>query len=192
MRRRCARLARAGAAASSWPASGSKTSSPCSAASSPGPVARRFAVTAPANTDDRPVVAYRAPRVTYAPDSSPRDRLIALLRELSIAAGRAAVGPPADPAWPRRLAAYWVARDRFVESGRDVRPSPRVEEMLAQVREPLLAVLRISPDFRPAYDPLLSMASGARSNRMFPAPARCSPSSRGSSRRAARRRSCWR
>jgi spermidine synthase len=30
--------------------------------------------------------------------------------------------------------------------------------MLAQVREPLLAVLRVSPDFRPAYDPLLSMA----------------------------------
>jgi spermidine synthase len=31
--------------------------------------------------------------------------------------------------------------------------------MLAQVREPLLSVLRISPDFRPAYDPLLSMAT---------------------------------
>ena len=33
-------------------------------------------------------------------------------------------------------------------------------EMLAQVREPLLSVLRISPDFRPAYDPLLRMAHG--------------------------------
>jgi spermidine synthase len=31
--------------------------------------------------------------------------------------------------------------------------------MLAQVREPLLSVLRISPDFRPAYDPLLRMAA---------------------------------
>ena len=37
--------------------------------------------------------------------------------------------------------------------------------MLAQVREPLLSVLRISPDFRPAYDPLLSMATAlARSD----------------------------
>jgi spermidine synthase len=27
------------------------------------------------------------------------------------------------------------------------------------VREPLLGVLRISPDFRPAYEPLLRMAS---------------------------------
>jgi spermidine synthase len=31
--------------------------------------------------------------------------------------------------------------------------------MLAQVRAPLLSVLRISPDFRPAYDPLLRMAT---------------------------------
>jgi spermidine synthase len=30
--------------------------------------------------------------------------------------------------------------------------------MLAQVREPLLQVLRVSADFRPAYDPLLAMA----------------------------------
>jgi spermidine synthase len=31
--------------------------------------------------------------------------------------------------------------------------------MLAQVREPLMSVLRISPEFRPAYDPLLRMAA---------------------------------
>lgn len=31
--------------------------------------------------------------------------------------------------------------------------------MLAQVREPLLAVLRTSPDFRPAYGPLARMAA---------------------------------
>jgi len=49
--------------------------------------------------------------------------------------------------------------------GRDVRPSQRVEDMLAQVRGPLLSVLRISPDFRPAYDPLLAMATAlARSD----------------------------
>jgi spermidine synthase len=124
-----------------------------------GPAAlRRFAANAAANTDDHPVVAYGAPRITYAPDSSPRDRLIALLRELSIEPGQLIVPEP-DPAWPGRLAAYWVARDRFIESGRDVRILPRVEDMLAQVREPLLSVLRISPDFRPAYDPLLSMAT---------------------------------
>ena len=42
--------------------------------------------------------------------------------------------------------------------------------MLAQVREPLLGVLRISPDFRPAYDPLLRMANAL--NERDPAAAR--------------------
>jgi spermidine synthase len=130
-----------------------------------GPSAlQRFAADAPANTDDHPVVAYGAPRITYAPDSAPRDRLIALLRELSVEPHELILPTP-DPAGPRRLAAYWLARNRFIESGRDVHPSPRVQDMLAQVREPLLSVLRISPDFRPAYDPLLSMATAlARSD----------------------------
>jgi spermidine synthase len=123
-----------------------------------GPSAlRRLAEGAPANTDDHPVVAYRAPSITYAPDSTPAERLIALLHELSIQPAELIV-PEADDAWPRRVAAYWAARDRFVESGRAVHPAARVEDMLAQVREPLLGVLRISPDFRPAYDPLLGMA----------------------------------
>jgi len=124
----------------------------------------RFAASAPANTDDRPVVMYRAPRITYAPDSSPGERLMAVLRELSIAPEELLVPAPDQEFFPR-LAAYWAARDRFIESGRDVRPSPRVEEMLAQVQEPLLSVLRQSPDFRPAYDPLLAMAQAlARSD----------------------------
>ena len=125
---------------------------------------RRFAANAVANTDDLPVVAYRAPRITYAPDSSPRDRFIALMHELSIEPSQLIANAP-DAAWPGRLAGYWLARDRFIESGRDVHPSPRVEDMLAQVQEPLLSVLHASPEFRPAYDPLLAMATAlARSN----------------------------
>jgi spermidine synthase len=124
-----------------------------------GPTAlRRFAGDAAANTDDRPVVAYRAPRITYAPDSLPRDRLFALLNAVSLEPAELIL-PASDATLPSRLAAYWVARDRFIASGRDVQPSPRVQDMLSQVREPLLAVLRISPDFRPAYDPLLAMAA---------------------------------
>ncbi len=124
-----------------------------------GPSAlRRLASEAAANTDDHPIVAYRAPRVTYAPDSLPRDRLFALLHAVSIVPAELIV-PASDATLPARLAAYWLARDRFIASGRDVRPSPRVQEMLAQVREPLLSVLRISPDFRPAYDPLFAMAT---------------------------------
>lgn len=117
----------------------------------------RFAADAPLNTDDHPVVAYQAPRVTYAPDSLPRDRLIALLSQVEIAPDEL-LAAPLDGAWATRLSAYWSARNRFIEAGRNVRPSADAQSMLAQVREPLLSVLRVSPDFRPAYDPLLRMA----------------------------------
>ena len=119
----------------------------------------RFAGDAPQNTDDRPVVAYRAPWVTYSPQSLPQDRLVALLAALSVEPSDVLVdGADADTS--RRLAAYWRARDRFIAAGRDVRPTSDVRAMLAQVRGPLLEVLSISPDFRPAYDPLLRMAAG--------------------------------
>lgn len=118
----------------------------------------RFAGDAPLNTDDHPVVMYRAPRITYVPDSQPRDRLIALLRALAIAPEELLVAAH-DGNWDTRLAAYWAARNRFIEVGRNVRPAADVRRMLAQVREPLLGVLHISADFRPAYDPLLQMAS---------------------------------
>lgn len=116
-----------------------------------------FGANAAMNSDDHPVVMYAAPRVTYAPDSLPRARLIALLHELS-ANPVELLAPSADAGFSARLSAYWNARDHFIESGRNVHASPRVEEMLAQVREPLLSVLRISPDFRPAYEPLLAMS----------------------------------
>ncbi len=117
----------------------------------------RFAGQALANTDDLPVVAYSAPRVTYAPESLPRDRLITLLSELSVTPDEV-FDAAADPAWTGRMAAYWSARKQFIEAGRAVRSSSSVQEMLSQVRDPLLSVLRTSPDFRPAYDPLLRMA----------------------------------
>lgn len=124
----------------------------------------RFANGAPVNTDDRPRVAYLAPRITYAPDSSPGERLLALLRELSLEPQELLL-PGHDSTRHGQLAAYWTARDRFIEAGRDVRASSKVEEVLAQVRDPLLSVLQISPDFRPAYDPLLAMATAlARSD----------------------------
>ena len=118
----------------------------------------RFAGRAVANTDDLPVVAYRAPRITYAPDSLPRDRLLTFLNEVSLSPDEV-LAAPVDPAWADRLGAYWTARKHFIEAGRMVHPSSDVQDMLSQVREPLLAVLHISPDFRPAYDPLLHMAA---------------------------------
>jgi spermidine synthase len=122
----------------------------------------RWSAGAPLNTDDRPVVAYRAPRITYAPDSLPRDRLLMLLPQLGLAPGELV---DADRAAEERLAAYWAARNRFLAAGRDVVPVAGAAAMLAQVREPLMETLRTSPDFRPAYDPMLLLAGAlARSD----------------------------
>ncbi len=130
-----------------------------------GPRALRlFAGRAEVNTDDHPVVAYAAPRITYAPDGPPGVRLLALLGELQLTPGELLLDT-ADTEWPARLAAYWRARDRFLAAGRGIRPTADVQGMLAQVREPLLAVLRASPDFRPAAEPLRRMADAlARSD----------------------------
>jgi spermidine synthase len=128
----------------------------------PGSLAH-FAEGAPLNTDDHSVVSYLAPRITYAPTSAPRDRLLELLANVDLDSGELLAGA-ADAGWTSRLVAYWQARDKYLEYGRDVRPTPDVHDMLAQVRDPLLAVLRISPDFRPAYDPLLQMAGALASS----------------------------
>jgi spermidine synthase len=117
-----------------------------------------FAGAAPLNTDDRPIVAYRAPSITYLPISTPRERLLELLNDVEISPQEILAGEQ-DSTWNRRLDAYWTARNKFIEAGRNVRPTSDVRDMLAQVHGPLLEVLRISPDFRPAYDPLVRMAA---------------------------------
>ena len=121
---------------------------------------QRFAAGAPLNTDDRPWVAYRAPRITYAPDSAPRDRLLALLDSLALPEPAAArLLAPADAALAPRLAAYAAARQAYLALGRRTLPSADPAEMLARVGAPLLAVLRRSPDFRPAAEPLRRLAA---------------------------------
>lgn len=117
----------------------------------------KFAQGAHANTDDQPVVAYLAPRITYAPDSQARDRLMALLGELSLMPAEI-LSTHSDATTQQRYAAYWSARNLYLDTGRKVQASQDVVRMLAQVRTPLLEVLHTSPDFRPAYDPLLAMA----------------------------------
>jgi spermidine synthase len=120
---------------------------------------KRFGAGAPLNTDDRPVVTYRAPWITYARDSLPRDRLVELVHELEIRPHEIVALRDDEASWAARLQAYATARNRYLEIGRDIRPSADVRQMLLQAREPLFAVLHISPDFRPAYDPLLRMAT---------------------------------
>lgn len=114
-----------------------------------------FAGDGPLNTDDRPLVIYRAPEFVYRSVEAPRDRLLHLVAAFS--STDEVLGSPGTE-MRARLAAYHRARGAFLHAGASARPSQDVRVMLAQVRAPLLAVLRESPDFRPARDPLVSMA----------------------------------
>lgn len=120
------------------------------------PALQRLASGAPLNTDDRPWVAYRAPRITYAPESSPRDRLLALLGQLDVDATTLLAKP--DAALATRLTAYAQARHAYLDLGRHTQPSVDPAVMLTRVGQPLLAVLRQSPDFQPAAEPLRRLA----------------------------------
>lgn len=119
---------------------------------------RRWAAGAPLNTDDRPVVAYRAPRVTYAPDTTQAQRLLALLDRVEPETD-ALLARSASADWAPRLAAYVAARRLFIAAGQGIAPLADPQAMLARVRDPLLKVLRQSPEFRPAYDPLWRLAA---------------------------------
>ena len=122
-----------------------------------GPSAlKSFAGDAPHNTDDHPIVNYIAPSITYAAVSSPSDRLAAFLTEMRAHRNESLF--QGDAQWSQRLLAYWSARDQFIELGRQTKISNNPQAMLKQVREPLLAILRSSPDFAPAYEPLIKMA----------------------------------
>ena len=55
------------------------------------------------------------------------------------------------------LAAYFAARDRFIRADVGVEETADVGRLIRELREPLLAVVRASPDFSAAYNPLLVM-----------------------------------
>jgi spermidine synthase len=144
-----------------WAVLGSVVAGPASLA--------RLAEGAPINTDDHPVVAHLAPRHTYAPETTPAERLVALLAELELQPPEL-LGVASPAALQQRLAAYGRARLQFLQAGRNVQPSTDVRHMLGQVREPLLQTLRTSADFHPAFTPLLQMARALA--RIDPAAAR--------------------
>ena len=122
-----------------------------------GPSAlRQFVAGHAANTDDRPQVSHDAPWATYAPQDTPRQRLLALTGALSLSADEVLVDAHGEDA--RRLQAYWDARGRYIALGARTPPLADPQAMLRQLQAPLLDILRSSPDFRPAYDPLLALA----------------------------------
>jgi len=112
------------------------------------------------NTDDLPVVTHRAPWVSYSPRETPRERLASLIQQLSPRASDVlGAGQEQDAV---RLEAYWQARAKYLAFGMAVRPDADPRVMLDQLRQPLLEMVAISPDFRPAAEPLLALAAAVR------------------------------
>ncbi len=123
---------------------------------------RQFAGPGPLNTDDHPLVAFRAPGFVYGTPEPADRRLLHLVRSFNPKPTELLVPPRGgvQPDRNRRLTDYWRARNRFIETGLGVQETDDLRKLLAQVREPLLEIVRQSRDFEAAYNPLLGMAQG--------------------------------
>ena len=123
---------------------------------------RRFAGPGPLNTDDAPFVTFQALGNVEALTAPPAGRLVTVLSALHAAPedllGPLPAGDAAEVARRARLAAYWRARDRFLIAGAQLPPGLTGRRLLDAVAPVLLDVLRLSPDFEPAFSPLLAMA----------------------------------
>lgn len=119
-----------------------------------------FAGDGPINTDDRPVVTFEAPRFAYGHPEPAAHRLLALIDAFSPRPKFPFENPDTEEtlSMQRRLTAYMEARNEFVRNGAGIEETADVRELERTVRQPLLAILRISPDFSAAYNPLLSIA----------------------------------
>ncbi len=126
-----------------------------------GPAAlRAFADAAPVNTDDRPLVTHRAPWTSYASDEPPRARLAGLMHSVTPRLQEIVDDPRGTGA--ARLQAYWQARAQYIDTGLRLQPDPDPRVMLERLQAPLLRILHASPDFHPASDPLIALASAVR------------------------------
>jgi spermidine synthase len=57
-----------------------------------------------------------------------------------------------------RLNSYWQARNRFLEAGASLPGDPRGTALIEAASPGLLATVRLSAEFDPAYAPLIMMA----------------------------------
>ena len=123
-----------------------------------------FAGEGPRNTDDYPFVALDAQRNVRALAAQPSALLLAVLSELrpdsaellqNVDKASLDIGLPVTGA---RLTAYWQARNRFIVAGAGLRGDPRGLALVNAAAPALLESIRISPEFDPAYHPLMSMA----------------------------------
>ena len=116
-----------------------------------------FAGSGPLSTDDYPFVTFDAQRNVQALSAPPWSLLLNSIRAIRTEADELVVGTGSD-GLAKRLPPYWMARNRFLEAGAALRGEPRGKALIEAAAPGLLETLRLSPEFDPAYRPLLSMA----------------------------------
>ena len=110
----------------------------------------------PINTDDRPIVAFEAPRLAYVGGETPGDRLLTLIDKMKLTPDL--VLQEGTGAQQQRLADYWHARNSYLALGIRTMHEPQPENVIASLSPKLLEVVRMSSDFDSAYGPVLAMA----------------------------------
>jgi spermidine synthase len=116
-----------------------------------------FAGEGPRNTDDYPFVTFDASRNVRALTAPPWERLLAVTRAMRPDPAEL-LAKPQRAALAERLIAYWRARNLFLEAGAALPGEPRGYALVEAASPGLLAAVRFSPEFDPAYKPLIAMA----------------------------------
>lgn len=115
-----------------------------------------YAGDGPLNTDDYPFVTFDAERNVRALTAPPWTLLLGALRE--IRSNPAELHGAPESFGNARLSAFYAARNRFLQAGASLRGDPRGRALIDAAAPGLLDALRLSPDFDPAYQPLMAMA----------------------------------
>ncbi|WP_084293052.1 spermidine synthase [Bradyrhizobium sp. WSM3983] len=116
-----------------------------------------FSGAGPMNTDDFPFVTFDAERNVRALSAPPWSLLLDTIRSIRTDPEELLEASRSGD-FPRRLASYWAARNRFIEAGAALRGEPRGRALIDAAAPELIETLRLSPEFDPAYRPLLGMA----------------------------------
>jgi spermidine synthase len=116
-----------------------------------------FAGDGPRNTDDYPFVTFDAFRNVRALSAPPSTLLLQVIRSIQPDPAEM-LAEPKRAELSARLAAYWRARNRFLEAGAALQGEPRGIALVEAASPGLLDSVRLSPEFEPAYAPLISMA----------------------------------
>jgi spermidine synthase len=115
---------------------------------------RMFTTGTRPNTDDHLQVSFKAPWVTYAPQETPRARLKEVLSLWHVAPESTEPDEVQS-----RLHAYRQAHKLYLEMGLKVKANSDPFLLLNSIQEELFNLIKLSPEFHPAYETLNALAN---------------------------------